>query len=432
MAAAVLAGMLVMMPASASATRTLHSFSGVQTRGAVVFHLRGLRHQPIRWGRLLWRGRSISVRAERLRRAAARGVLRMHLVSGRRGRRTAHLSAGVHPWLIVATAPRRTVARLVLPGRSVNPAVALPGIPASARYVSPSGDDANPGSAAAPWRTLAKATTAAAPGDTVVLEAGTYGARGTRTNWNAAGTAAAPINFIGDPSGTRPTILGYNVLYGAHVRVWNLLFDGPTGNVGPNPSGGEEVMLWLQAPDIQINDSEIRNAHWHAGIYVTGGNADKLIGNYIHDNGNRADPAQANLDHGIYWDSGNGGVIANNLIVHNLAHGIQLYPDAQGVNVEWNTIADNGKAGVMIAENAANNTVANNIVANNTENSIRSWSLTGTGNTAHDNIVWKNGTGNIGTEAEGLTLSHNTQTDPQFAGASAGAPAEMQRSLSPA
>jgi hypothetical protein len=282
--------------------------------------------------------------------------------------------------------------------------------------VSPSGDDANPGSAAAPWRTLAKATTAAAPGDTVVLEAGTYGARGTRTNWNAAGTSTAPINFIGDPSGTRPTILGYNVLYGAHVRVWNLLFDGPTGNVGPNPSGGEEVMLWLQGSDIQINDSEIRNAHWHAGIYVTGGDGDKLIGNYIHDNGNRADPAQANLDHGIYWDSGNGGVIANNLIVHNLAHGIQLYPDAQGVNVEWNTIAANGKAGVMIAQNAANNTVANNIVANNTENSIRSWSLTGTGNTAHDNIVWQNGTGNIGTEADGLTLSHNTQTDPQLAG----------------
>jgi hypothetical protein len=285
--------------------------------------------------------------------------------------------------------------------------------------VSPNGDDANPGTAQAPWRTLGKATSAASPGDTVVLEAGDYGARGIRTNWSAAGSSSAPITFIGDPSGPRPTILGYNVLYGSHVRVWNVLFDGPTGQVETptaNDTGGEEVMLWLTAPDIQINDSEIRNAHWHAGIYITNGTADKLIGNYIHDNGNFSDPTQANLDHGIYWDSGTGGVIADNLIVHNLAHGIQLYPDANGVTVDWNTIAANGKAGVMIAENATNNTVAHNIVTANTDNSIRSWSLTGTGNTAHDNIVWQNGSGNIGTSADGLTLTNNTQTDPRFTG----------------
>jgi parallel beta-helix repeat protein len=296
--------------------------------------------------------------------------------------------------------------------------VALPVVPASAVYVSPSGSDSNPGTRDLPWRTLAKATSAAQPGQTVVLEPGTYGARGTRTNWTASGTATAPVVFIGDPTaGQRPTILGYNVLYGSHVQVWNMLFDGPTGSVDAPTSAdptGEDVMLWLTAPGIEIADSEIRNSLWHAGIYLTNADGDKLIGNYIHDNGNPNDPSQANLDHGIYWDDGNGGLIADNLITHNVAMGIQLYPSASNVTVDWNTIADNGKSGLIIAENSANNTIAHNIVANNSDNSIRSWSLTGTGNLVTNNIVWNNGNGNLGTKTDGLTLTANTQTNPDF------------------
>jgi hypothetical protein len=45
---------------------------------------------------------------------------------------------------------------------------------AATLYVSPKGDDANPGTEAAPFRTIGKATQAAGPGDTVLVHAGSY------------------------------------------------------------------------------------------------------------------------------------------------------------------------------------------------------------------------------------------------------------------
>ena len=300
------------------------------------------------------------------------------------------------------------------------PSVALPAIPANAKYVSNTGSDSGPGTQSAPWRTLAKATSSARPGDTVVFEPGTYGARGTRTNWTAAGRAGAPINFIGGPgTGVRPTILGYNVLYGSHVRVWNMFFDGPTGRVESRTSTnrkGEEVMLWLTAPNVQINDSEVSGGLWHAGIYVTNGAGDKIQGDYIHDNGDQSNSVQHNEDHGIYWENGSGGVIYDNLIVDNLSHGIQLYPAASRVSVSWNTIAGNGKSGVLLGDSASRNIVTNNIVAGNADNSIRSFRLTGAGNTVRNNIVWHNGSGNLGTSTSGLALAGNLQINPQFVG----------------
>ncbi len=46
--------------------------------------------------------------------------------------------------------------------------------PSGARYVSPSGSDSAAGTAAAPWRTVAKAISASASGSTIVLRGGSY------------------------------------------------------------------------------------------------------------------------------------------------------------------------------------------------------------------------------------------------------------------
>jgi hypothetical protein len=45
---------------------------------------------------------------------------------------------------------------------------------ANTYYVSTSGNDSNPGSAASPWRTLQHAVDTIAPGDTILVRAGTY------------------------------------------------------------------------------------------------------------------------------------------------------------------------------------------------------------------------------------------------------------------
>ena len=47
-------------------------------------------------------------------------------------------------------------------------------VQASTIHVATTGDDANPGSDAAPFRTIQRAATAAMPGDTIAVHAGTY------------------------------------------------------------------------------------------------------------------------------------------------------------------------------------------------------------------------------------------------------------------
>ena len=288
-------------------------------------------------------------------------------------------------------------------------------VPAGALFVSSSGSDSNAGTSESPWRTLGRALQSVSPGDTVVVRAGTYGARGQRLLVGVSGTASAPITIMGDPAGPLPTVLGFVRISGNHLRLRSLLFDGPTGQVltptTVNPLG-EEVQIAVYGDDIEIANSEIRNNLWHAGIFVDGGSV-RITGNYIHDNGNFNRPEQANLDHGIYFARGS-GVVANNLIEHNLSHGMQLYPYGSNVLVTHNTIVNNGKAGVMVANSAANNLIVNNIVAYNKDNGIRSHSLTGTGNIVSTNIVWGNGSGNIGTSADGLTFTGNIVQDPRF------------------
>ena len=287
-------------------------------------------------------------------------------------------------------------------------------------YVAPRGSNSNPGTQNAPWRSIAKALSAARPGDTVVFRAGTYGARGTVATAETSGTAKAPITFKGQPGRPRPRILGHLKITGSYLRFSGFLFDGPTGQVKEitteNPKG-EEVEVAIDGDHDTISDSEIRGSDWHAGIFLSGADDVTIVGNYIHDNGD-TDPCcyrfQKNASHGIYFDSGS-GVIANNVIEDNLARGVQLYPSPSHVLVAYNTIVHNGRAGVIVSNDAANNTIANNIVADNGDTGVRSNSLTGTGNLVINNLAWHNSHGNIGPMSDGLTLVDNIQAAPRFA-----------------
>jgi parallel beta-helix repeat protein len=286
-------------------------------------------------------------------------------------------------------------------------------------YVTPRGSDSNPGTRDAPWRTIAKALSAARPGDTVVFRSGTYGARDTITTAERSGTARAPITFRGAPGGPTPVILGHLKITGSYLRFSGFLFDGPTGQVkeisSDNPKG-EEVEIAIEGDHDTISHSEIRGSDWHAGIFLSDADEVSIVGNYIHDNGD-TDPCcfklQANASHGIYFDSGS-GVIANNVIENNVARGVQLYPAPADVLVAYNTIVGNGRAGVIVSNDAANNTIANNIVADNGDTGVRSDSLTGSGNLVINNLVWHNAHGNLGPMAEGLTLVDNIEAAPRL------------------
>ncbi len=311
--------------------------------------------------------------------------------------------------------PREPVPSLSHLLRAAPPAASAR-IPASARFVSPSGSDRNPGTRRRPWRTLEAALERVRPGDTVVVLPGAYGKRGRTLDARRSGTADAPISITGPRHGRRPVIRGFVRMAGSHLDFSRFVFDGPTGRVQPthprNP-GGEQVVVAVTGDDVTISDSVVRDSAWHAGIYVDGSEGALLVRNHIHANGNRADPSHANVDHGIYWARGS-GLVANNVIERNVARGIQLYPDARGVLVAHNTVVANGKAGIQLGDHATGNVVASNVVAFNGGSGIRSSDLERSGNHVINNLVWANRDGNIGPETHGLDVSRTTVADPRL------------------
>jgi hypothetical protein len=79
-------------------------------------------------------------------------------------------------------------------------------------YVERSGNDANPGTSAQPWRTIGKAATNLRPGDTVQVAAGQYS---ERVQITTSGHDGARINFVANGN---VSIQGFNVS-GSHITV---------------------------------------------------------------------------------------------------------------------------------------------------------------------------------------------------------------------
>lgn len=286
-------------------------------------------------------------------------------------------------------------------------------IPANARYVSATtGDDSNPGTSASPWRSLAKAASSAVPGDVVVLMPGTYGAPGTTTSIAKSGTASAPITFTSLPDSPRAVVKGYVRIGGSHILIDSLIFDGPTGPVlarsSSNP-GGEEVQVSIMyGSDVELSHNEIRDNAWHAGVFVYAGSEILIDSNYIHDNGDVA--TGPNLDHGVYWCAGS-GTVSNNLIENNVAYGVHLYPEADEVVVDGNTITGHGRGGIIVANTSSQNQLINNVVADNAMYGIRAYDLSGKGNVARDNLLWNNGENISGS---GIAYSGTLVQAPSF------------------
>ena len=375
-------------------------------RGALVFKLNRVDAARIRAARLRAGQTRRRLAVGRVRAAARRGALRVRApravrrrlerTRGGRARRLMARRAASQARLVVSTAVEDA------PGGSVALSPELVwspqgcAVPSGAHYVAPNGLDSNPGTREQPWRTLARAESAARPGDTVVIRPGTYGARGTVTALDRNGTATAPISFVAQPGEPAPTILGQVRVEGNHRRLCGLLFEGPTGPV-PNGTasskGGEDVQVWIMGDDVELSRSEVRGNRWHAGVYLYRALNARIVGNYVHDNGQFGKPAMANLDHGIYFESGS-GLIADNLIEHNVAHGVQLYPEPSNVTVRNNTITGHGRAAIIFGERASANEVVDNVITGNHEG-IRTWELTGTGNVVRSNRIWGNANGNF-------------------------------------
>jgi hypothetical protein len=238
----------------------------------------------------------------------------------------------------------------------------------------------------------------------------TSGTYAESLEWSRGGTASSPISIAAAP-GARATITGRVKIWADYVRLSGFRLLGRSG------LNRDEVVVYIAGGRaIEISGNEITRAA-RSGVFVGGGASDiQLIGNWIHHNGVRED-----LDHGIYWHTGN-GLIANNVIEANRAFGVHLYPNADDVVVTSNTIVYNGRSGIIVAGDSRatsdRNLLVANILAFNAEFGIRTyWSAAvGTGNTAQANLGHRNAEGDFatGSKARGIVMSDSVIAAPSF------------------
>jgi hypothetical protein len=302
------------------------------------------------------------------------------------------------------------------------PGAVYPRMPSStgkAFFVSASsGNDANPGTLAAPWKTLQKAFNTLQPGQTAYLRAGTYGAFCTTNRFTRAGTLAAPITVAGYPY-ERIVIHGQIRLDGSYFRLSHIVAEGPTcGTWGATTQQGDNLILMTPGltHHIEISASEVYHDGWHAGISA-GGNDIWILNNYIHDNGGFNDTSQINTSHGIYYHDGTRGVVANNILEHNRAKGLSARFTANHILVVNNTVVGNGRSGMDIAESTYAWTFANNVVVNNGNVNggvgiNTSGSAGGATNVEVNNIFWNNGTSGTSNWSSNATVTNSVVANP--------------------
>ena len=174
---------------------------------------------------------------------------------------------------------------------------------ASTYYVSPQGNNSNPGSKSQPWRTVEYGANQAKPGDVVLVENGVYRESVVMTK---SGTAGAYI-----------TLKAVNYL-GAKIEVTNGL-----GTV----DGIKAAANYLIIDGFEIYDSAPGVGHHGNGITVYNNHHVNILNNKIHDFGGSGIQA-AHFDHVL---------IENNVVYNNAKYdpnqtsGISLY-QAQAVD----------------------------------------------------------------------------------------------------
>jgi parallel beta-helix repeat protein len=285
-------------------------------------------------------------------------------------------------------------------------------------FVAPRGNDAAPGTKRRPWRTIRRAVRALRPGDRVYVRAGVYP---ERIFLKRGGTALAPVSLRAYP-GERVVLTGELLVKASYVRVSQFVFEGQTD------ANRTDVLVSVDGNYVTLIHNEIRRAAM-SGIIVGRSDGVRIIGNWIHDNGTHI-VNRVPQDHGIYWSDGRRGIVANNIVDHNIGYGIHLYPNAIDTLVTGNTVAYNGyptegsqgASGIIVGgESSAGNVIVNNIVAWNSEYGIRSLDPV-PGNRVLRNLGYGNSRGDFpsGDAAQGLSYADNLVAAPDFVDAGKG------------
>lgn len=219
---------------------------------------------------------------------------------------------------------------------------ALP-VRAATYYVSPSGSDTSAGTIAQPWKTLSKAASAVAAGDTVYLRGGKYK---ERSIWQKAGAEGAPITIRKYP-GENPVI---------------------DGDYELPPQAPGTFMFWVQGPWYVIDGLEITEAT-ASGAFISGGKHVTIKNSHIHHNWGGAihlsgdnDLAENNLvhDNGLVNENNRSCTLGNCGWPATVT--CARYP--RDCTLRGNTVYDNWGEGISTFE-ALRTTIEDNVSYNN-------------------------------------------------------------------
>ena len=304
--------------------------------------------------------------------------------------------------------------------KSASANVSVANTTAGQYYVAPTGSDANNGSAASPWATIAHAATVIGPGATVHVGPGAYTGYITTS---VSGTASSRITYISDLQwGAK--IIGDRVdhstwhNYGDYIDIVGFELTS-VGRMGLYNDGSFVRYISNHVHDIAGPTSatcDLGGAGIMHGNYAA--SDDEMIGNFVHDIGlvNSAQCPGYVTVHGLYHANLRGQIV-NNLVINARDYGIHLYHSASAVIVANNTSLKNGASGLVVGNSnggSDNNTVVtNNIFAYNNDYGFRDDSgTTGPNNKYDNNLTFNNGDGNY--VAIGGAVSGNISSDPQF------------------
>jgi len=279
-------------------------------------------------------------------------------------------------------------------------------------YVSPTGSDANGGTQNSPWATITHASSITAPGDTVIVEDGTYYLptggliNGTPAgDWaiGSNGTSGHPITYIaahkwqaklvGEGTGDGSVVVGmqggYNIL-----ENFDITGTDATGvmlaTTGTTASYNQAIGNYVHDIVTPCDDHGGSALTSGAGADYTGISHNDIIGNLVVNVTSAAGSSCPwNVTAGIY-ELVPYGTVANNIVI-NGGYAIQSWHAASHLTIFGNTEL-NSKNGVVVgAGDAPGGTndytlVQNNIAVNNSVTGIIEEGNTGTHNQYIDNL----------------------------------------------
>lgn len=257
---------------------------------------------------------------------------------------------------------------------------------------------------------LQNALSSAANGSIITITANLNGG-GSQLNFSRSASAAAPITITCNPGVVLSNFSQFYISSGGYLRFLGLELDG-FGPAGFKITGS--------AHDIEIDGCHIHDAD-RQGILVTSGASNiQIWNNIIHDNGSTSN---GNLDHGIYFAYASGAcVIANNLVYHNMAYNVQIYPNSPNVIYTCNTCDDhnasngsNARGGTVIGSESlqTTNTITVGYIGTNAAWYAVRNHHPGSGNNVYDSLGFDNALGDFQT-GSGITYTNCVHADPLY------------------